>query len=271
MTIRSRNRFTFAFFIISLIIFLLAIMLTSYQILNNIFTAPEVYKRGILENTLLTYNTKCVLLSIFLLMAYVCITTLAILRSFEKTQAPGILFFLLFLLACLFNSFRLLFGLFHISGTYSKLLLKLGNLNIFSLLLAPLSLFGTTTLSTDELRQNTDRNCIILLLVSFFFADFIPLNTGIIMPNFCISYSYVLALRATSCIICIINCIGLYLTNKKNDYSQKMTFGFLMICIGYSIMFYCYNILGLISGPLLLGIGTTIYLNEVHHHYLWLD
>ena len=93
-------------------------------------------------------------------MAYVCITTLAILRSFEKTQATELNFFLLFLLACLCNTFRLLFGLFHISGTFSKLLLKLGNCNIFALLLAPLALFGNTTLSVEDLRQHTD---IILL------------------------------------------------------------------------------------------------------------
>ena len=271
MTIRSRNRLTFAFFIFSLIIFVLAIMLTSYQILNNIFTAPEVYLRGISSNNLLSYNPKCVLLNIFLLMSYVCITSLAILRSFEKTQAPDLTFFLLFLLACLCNTFRLLFGLFHISGTFSKLLLKLGNSNIFALLLAPLALFGNTTLSIEDLRQHTDRNCIIILITSFFFAEFIPLNTGIIMPNFCISYSYVKTLRTASCIICLLSVIGLFITNQKNEYSQKMTFGFIMICIGYSIMFYCYNILGLVTGPLLLGIGTSLYLNEVHNHYLWID
>ena len=50
-----------------------------------------------------------------------------------------------------------------------------------------------------------------------------------------------------------------------------MTFGFLMVYLGYSLLSYSFNIINLVIGTILLGLGTAFYLNEVHKHYLWLD
>ena len=70
---------------------------------------------------------------------------------------------------------------------------------------------------------------------------------------------------------CVVSAISLFYTNRKNEYKQIMTIGFILLCIGYTLLFYCYNIATLVSGMILLGCGTYIYLNEVHKHYLWID
>ncbi len=271
MTIRFRNRLTFIFFIIAFTTLLISVFLTWYQYLTNGINLPEVYNKVNSHNFLFKYNPFAVFIGISLEMIYVCITTMIIYHSFEKTQAPDIVFILIFLAACLFDSTRFIIPVFRLSGTYSKLLLQVGNIHLFARLLAPLALMGNTIMSTDDFKQHTDRNCLIIIIIALFFSEMIPLNTAIILPNYSVSYGYVKAIRLFSFVIIILSTISLFFSNKKNEYKQIMTLGFLMLSIGYSLLFYCYNIANLFAGALLLGFGTSIYLNEVHKHYLWID
>ncbi len=271
MTIRFRNRMTLAFFIISITCLLLNAFFTLFQIFSNGLVLPQVYTKGIPDNFLLTYNPICTYAGIFILLIYICITTMIIYHSFEKTQAPDIVFFLIFLIACLCDTSRVIVPAFQLSGTFSLFLLKIGNLHLFARLLAPLALMGSSILSTEDFRQSTDRNSMILIIISMFFAEIIPLNTAVILPNFCISYGYVKAIRTFSLLIFIVSTISLFNTNRKNEYRQIMTVGFILLCIGYSLIFYCYNIVSLAAGVPILGFGTYIYLNEIHKHYLWID
>ena len=271
MTIRFRNRMTLIFFIIAVSCLILGTGFTLYQFFSHGIRLPDVYTKDLSNSLLLRYNPWCVFAGIFILLAYTCLTTLIIYHSFEKTQAPDIVFFLLFLVACLCDTSRLLVPAFQLSGTFSLFLLKVGNIHLFARLLAPLALMGNTVMSTDDFRQNTDRNCIILIVISLFFAEIIPLNTAVILPNFCISYGYEKAIRGFTLLTCLVSTISLFFTNRKNEYKQTMTLGFLLLCFGYTLIFYCFNILALAAGTILLGIGTYLYLNNVHKHYLWID
>ena len=271
MTIRFRNRMTLAFFIISVSCLMLGTFFTLFQFFSNDLHLPEVYIKNSSDNFLLKYSPLFTFIGIFILLIYICITTIIIYHSFEKTQAPDIVFFLMFLLACLCDTSRVFVPIFQISGTFSLFLLKIGNIHLFARLLAPLALMGNTVMSTEDFRQNTDRNSIILIIISMFFAEIIPLNTAVILPNFCISYGYVKAIKGFSLLVCLVSTISLFNTNRKNEYKQIMTVGFILLCIGYSLIFDSYNLLSLTSGTILLGSGTYLYLNEVHKHYLWID
>ena len=271
MTIRFRNRMTLIFFIIAISCLMLGTFFTLYQFFSGGIVLPEVYSRNLSQKFLLKYHPLCVYAGIFILLIYICISTMIIYHSFEKTQAPDIVFFLIFLFACLCDTSRLLVPAFHLSGSFSLFLLKVGNLHLFARLLAPLALMGTTVLSTEDLKQNTDRNSIIIVIISMFFAEIIPLNTSVILPNFCISYGYEKAIRGFCFLTCTMSAISLFRTNNKNDYRQTMTIGFILLCLGYSLIFYNFNILTLFTGTLLLATGSYLYLNEVHKHYLWID
>jgi len=271
MTIRTRNRLSLILFFIALIVLIGDTGIFVYEVLDQSFRLPEVFMKGVPSSFILTYNPLCVVIALFINLLYVCTVTFVIYRTFEKTQANDITFFLLFLTACLLDNSRLIVPLFRVSGTFSRFLISVGNVNILARLLAPLALFGNTVLSTEDYRQNTDRNCLIIIVTALFFAYFIPLNTSVILPNFSISYGYVHLIRSFSLLISIINITTLFLVNKKNEYKQLMTFGFALLTVGYSIMFYCYNIIGIIAGPLFIGTGTAIYLKETHNKYLWID
>ena len=271
MTIRFRNRVTLIFFFIALAILFISGFLIMYHYFTGGMQLPDVYKKGLSNQLLLRYNPSIVLAGIIFEIIYVCITTMIIYHSFEKTQAPDIAFFLIFLAACLCDSSRFFIPVFRLADSYSTFLLKLGNVHLFARLLAPLGLMGNTILCSDELKQNTDRNCLITIIIALFFSELIPLNTAVILPNYCVSYGYVKAIRLTSFLIIILSAVYLFFDNKKNEYRQIMTLGFIMLSVGYTLLFYCYNILGFAAGLLLLGFGTSFYLNEVHKHYLWLD
>ena len=262
---------TLIFFIISLSCLALGTFFTLYQFFSHNFVLPEIYTKNLSENFLLRYNPIYVFSGIFILMIYICVTTFIIYHSFEKTQAPDIVFFLLFLVACLCDTSRLMVPMFQVSGSFSLFMLRIGNITLFARLLAPLALMGNTVMITDDFRQSTDRNCIILIIVSMFFAELIPLNTAIVLPNFCISYGYEKAIRWFCFLTCLVSTIALFQTNKKNEYKQIMTLGFILLCIGYSLIFYCFNIANLAAGIIFLGGGTYLYLTEVHKHYLWID
>ncbi len=271
MTIRFRNRMSFVFFFISITWLFLGVFFPTYQFFSNGLILPEVYSKGLSEKFLFEYKPLYTFIGIFILMTYVCITIMIIHHNFEKTQAPDIVYFLLFLFACLCDTTRILVPSFRLSGTFTLFLLKIGNIHLFARLLAPLALMGCAALSTEEFRQTTDRNCIILIIIAMFFAEFLPLNTAIILPNFCISYGHVKAIKGFVLTISIVSTIALIAINKKNEYKQIISVGFVILTIGYSQIFYCYNIAGIILGTICLGTGTFIYLNEVHKHYLWID
>lgn len=271
MTIRFRNRLTLAFFVLSITSLFVAVFFTGFQFFSTSLDIPAVYTKGLSQSFLLEYRPWCVFSGIFLMMAYTCVTSLVILHSFEKTQAPDITFFMLFLLACLCDSSRIAVQLLNLTGNYTQLLLKIGNLQLFARLLAPLALMGNIILSTDNLKQSTDQNCIILIIIAIFFADFIPLNTAVILPNFGISYGYGKSIRAFSAVIILMSSLELFISNKRNDYKQTSTIGFIMLSAGYSLIFYCYNIINLSAGAFLLTTGSILYLNDVHKRYLWID
>ncbi len=271
MTIKARNRITFIFSIVTIVFFVLSLSTFLFQIITGRLTCPTVYLKDTSKLLLLAYNSKCVFISIFIQYFYISFTAFMIYRSFEKTQANDMLFFLIFLLACLFDTSRILIPLLQISDSYSEFLIKLGNFALFARLLAPLALFGTTVLSSEELKQNVNYNMLLLIMSALFFSFFIPTNNAIIYPNFCLSYGYTRLIRVLSFFVCLASIITIFITTRKNEYKIKIAIGFTLICIGYSIVFNSYSILSTITGPLILGTGTWLYLSEVHNHYLWID
>ena len=261
MTIRSRNRVNFVFLVFSALILLI----------NCLFFAYHLFTNKITYSSLNLYDFWSVIANIFLINLYVVVISIIIIRTFEKTQATEVLFFLVFLLALLFDTSRLYVPVYALNRNYSETLIHLGNFTLAARLLAPISLFSLTAFSAEEYRQQTERNCLITILIAVFFAIIIPLNTSVIRENLCISYAFARAIRFFSHIICTISVITLFVHNNKNDFSQMNTLGFFMIIIGYNLLFYRHRIIGSIFGTAFLSTGTAFYLSTLHQHYLWTD
>lgn len=272
MTIKTRNRFTLAFLIFSILIFAAELSLASIQFFKGNLKFPEVFFSKPTSNLfLLKYRPECVLIGIFLKNIYVIFSTLFILRAFEKTQSSEIFYFLLFLLACLCDSAKILIPLFHISQTYSTTLLIIGNVLLFSRILFPLSLMSTIILYENEHHQNIERNSLLLLVVATFLAAFIPLNTTIIEPHFIVSYGYEKTIKITTVIIQLANILTLIFRNINRNSKQWTTIGIFILSIGIFCFFGNTCILSLALGFFGTCIGTFIFLRALHKFYLWND
>lgn len=271
MTIKARNRFNLIFTIVAITVSILQALFIFYELYSDIFMIPNVYLPNNSNIFIFSYKPLFVIIGIFVMDFYIIVTSFLINENFEKTQSTEIIFFLLFLTACLCDSMRLLVPLLQVSDTFSRLLMQTAFVPLFARILAPLALLGTTILTEEEARHNVDRNCVFIIITSLFFAKLIPFNTAIILPNLCVSYGYTVALRYSSFFICLASISALFFSNKKNGYYQITTIGLALISIGYSALFYCYNLFHLIVGSISLFIGTYLYLKNLHKQYLWLD
>ncbi|MBR1638254.1 MAG: hypothetical protein IJ688_02590 [Treponema sp.] len=270
MTIRSRNRVNFIFLILSALILLLNIGEFCYHFFTNNITYPLPPDSNS-NFFLFRYSFWSIIASIFMINIYVVVTSYIIFRTFEKTQATEVLFFLVFLTSLLFDTSRLYVPVYGLVGSYSDTLIHIGNLTLAARLLAPISLFALTAFSGESFRQQTEQNCLIAILVSIFFAIFLPLNTTVIRPNLCLSYGFTKAVHIFSIITSIISVITLFIHNNNNDFSQLNTLGFIMLIIGYNTLFSCYNFAAFIVGLGVFASGTALYLTKLHQHYLWID
>lgn len=271
MTIKARNRINIVFSIIAIAVTALQIILMLYQLIFNKLEIPQVYLQKKSSVFLFEYKPIFVIIGVVLLDFYVIAASIFLHNMFEKTQSAEVIFFLMFLAACLCDSTRILVPIFKVANTFSRFLMQLAYVTLFARILAPLSLLGSTVLTDDDARQNVDRNCIFIIITALFFAKLIPFNTAVVYPNFCISYGNTTTLRYSSFFICLASMSALIINNKKNEYGQKTTIGFALLAVGYSAIFYCYNLFNLLFGSLCLIGGTYIYLISLHRQYLWLD
>lgn len=270
MTIRSRTKHTFGLFIISSITFITFLLFLIYQYATNSLIIPEVYfKNPPAENLIFGYNPLVISISVFIELLYVIITTFVIYRSFVKTQSSIVTFFLIFLLAVYSDSIRLLVPLFHISHSFSKSLVFIGNITLFSRILAPMAILVTSILSFDEQTLNLNKYCLAAIFSAMFMAYIIPLNTTNILPNFCVSYGYYKTIHITTIILNLLSVISIFISNLKSETKQYTTIGYLLLCLGYSLLFFGYSLATIVMSFILIGAGTVIYLNSLHQEYLW--
>lgn len=251
MTIKTRNRITFGFFIFSILIVVAELVLLFFKPIQP--------------------HSISVITGVFLQNLYVIVVLMFILRAFEKTQSTEIFFFVLFLFACLCDSLRLIVVLFHTSNTYSTALLIAGNITLFARIMIPLSLMSTIVLNEETHRQNMERISLLILVVGIFLASFIPLNTSIIKPNYLVAFSYEKTIKITTIAIHCANALTLFMQNYNKESNQFTTIGYILLTLGNYMMFNSINYLYLIAGFLLLSGGTALFLRSLHKYYLWND
>lgn len=272
MTIKVRNRINIALFLISTVFLVCNICFLVFQILKNEFSIISLFSDiGSSKSILTEYNIIYPFISIIFLNIYVCTSSYSLYRSFEKTQASNIIYFNLFLTGCLANCFRIFIPSLISHGTFSNLIIILGNIIVYAKLIIPISILYTTIMEDSDKKHNTEQNIFIIILSAIFFAGIIPINSAKINPNLTIDHSLKSILNLYSIVTILLSLISLYLKNLKNQNSQKTTIGLIFISIGLIFIFDSINLLKLILGTLSLSFGTFYYIHELHKEYLWND
>lgn len=270
MTIRIRNLLFKILTIISLILLLATSALLIYSILAKKFYFPTEHNYIHLQNLLLTkFNYYTVIISIFLFLILSVLNFLYINYQFEKTQSTELIYFALFLIGCLTESFRIFIPCLNLWETSNQVVLIISRIIYFGKILIPLSFIFMAVYSSAEYRQDVERNIIILLLLSAICSVVLPINTNKIFPTCLPQPGYKNLIFTIWIIFILITIFSLirndYIANSKT----KMPLGFIFLITGYLILCNTMNIVLLVFGTIFMIYGSLTFLQSLHQKYLW--
>lgn len=258
------------FFVLTLIIFIFDLVLFHFQKFRGLMVIPEVLLYPKASTAFFfCYKPLFSFLAIFFEFFYLCVTSFTILYAFYKTQAGELAYFLLFLVSILLDATRLFIPLLNLAGSYTTALIVVNNIVLTGTILSPLSLLSLVLFSSDDYRQNLEQNCMIIIVASAFIAFSIPINTGVLLPNFASGYAFSKVLRFFIILTVIISVASISMNNYKKELSQLTTVGFLLIGLGALILKHCFSFFQLITGVIIISTGTVLYFKELHNQYLW--
>ena len=274
MTIKTRNTVILFLTFFSLCLLLSAAFLTGIKLFFCNFCLPPTPRisgaHTFLQDFLLT---QCrflpVVLSIFIFIVYVFVSLLSINVEFEKTQSTEIVYFSLFLIACSFESARLLFPLFALWQRASSAAVLSSRIVIFARTLAPLSLLFASVYGSSEYRQYTEQNVLILFIAALSLAMFAPLNTAEILFVCRIKTGYESMFSIMQFIVLAIAVAAHITKSVVSGKQKKLPAAAALISAGYVMVCGASNYLLLAAGSAALILGTFLYLKNLHNKYLW--
>lgn len=271
MTLKNRNRSILVLLGISIATLLFQCFLILNLYINGNFTFENLYDATKTGFFLTTSQNLYVLIGILFEYLLVIVDSYVVYRSFVKTQAPEVPFFILMLFSVLFDTFRLWILTYNLSDTFSPLFIFCGNACLFSSILTPLALLLMTIISFTEQKQNYDKFTAGIFLISLFLASLIPLNTTKTLPNYSVDYSFRSLIIVYSILSYIIALTAHFFNNKIKGYNQLTTIGLAMLFTGIHLLKFSLNLLILLLSLGLLVAGSVLFLKELHNQYLWTD
>lgn len=267
MTLISRNKFLSSFCIISSLILALFILLFAiFYSQGKIFPFPfPIQFSSISLKSFLFGNFSIFpLISIAFLGFYSFSSSLFVRYSFEKTQSPEIIFFFGFLIGCFFELFRLLIPLFNLWNSFSTLVIFIGKITFAGRFISYFCFLFSALFSTEVQNQQIEKNLLVIFLLSCIFSNFIPISTNKIMPSISPAYGFEKLFILIILTLLFITFVTLLFINKK-DYS----FSYIFVTLGYTILIFSCNLFFTFLGIILLSLGTSRYLKNIHNYYLW--
>lgn len=271
MTLKTRNRINLIFTSISFATLLYQSCFLLYFFLHDKLTFSSIYDNTKTGFFLFISQDLYVMIGILFQFLLVIIDSYIVYRTFIKTQAPEVPFFIIFLLGILFDTFRIWIPTFSLSNSYSSMYLFCGNATLFSHILAPLGLLLLAIVPFTELKQNYDKLAAVIILISLFLATLIPLNTTKTLPNFSVDYSFKKLMITYTIISYGATLIAHFFNNKGKAFNQLTTVGLALLMIGLHLLQNSMTLIALVSGIAAVSLGSVFFLKELHNQYLWTD
>lgn len=274
MTLKTRDRIFFIFFILSIlaIIFYLAIFIYSIVTKNIVAPVNEVRPfdffvgKGIFK-----YNFTASIISIGIFLFYVSVVTFVLFSGFEKTQSTEVVYFLPFTFSCFIEGMRLFLPLFGLWKTNSLLVSLIGRCVFAARVMTPLSFLFATLFNDADRRRDVEKNLIIIFIVSIMFGVLIPINTTYFFTTCTVPWSYRGLFNVIRVFFFCLTLTTIIINAVKTSSVElrEYCFGFVILMIGYSLLQVADNYFTLIPAVTLFGVGTTAYLKSIHTIYMW--
>lgn len=269
MITRTRNKILIAITLFSLLALITASVAASIQFYNNSINSPI---QLIPENSISAATDKnllSVFIAVFYFLLYVPSVLFFINMQFEKTQSTEIIYFSLFLTACLFEGVRLVIPLFNLWNDWAGLTAIISRIVLFARILGPISLLCIAVQNLPEHRQNTERNLLILIILSAICAWLMPVNSVDMLPSCRLKYGFEKLLEIFWIIITIVTFASMILNNFNSSIKSLIPLGFILTAFGYKLLCHSVNYLMAGSGIITITAGTFIFLGAIHKLYLW--
>ena len=270
MTIKTRNYFFLALVIVFSVFLLAASAMLGYSVYSGTLTRPDIFPAGRIAGFYAKgYSFIATLSSIFIFALYALLAVIYLYIQFEKTQSTEVIFFALFLIGCFAETVRLCVPFFNLWHELSVFLLFIGRAVLFARTLAPTALLFDAVFSGTEARQHVERNLVILIVLSVMISMLMPLNTAVVLPNFCIKWGSGKAFIAIRALILAAAILSLFINARSLGTKDASPFGFAALAFGYEISCYATSYAAAAAGGILLFGGTAVYLKSLHRKYLW--
>lgn len=267
MTLKSRNRLTFA---IALTFLALSTLIAVQFFLRN--TAPEgkIYDISFSDFSLFRYCSGSVVISIFFLMFYIVAAGFYLYGHFYKTPSTEIVYFLLFLIGTVPETFRLMIPTYIYQNTFTPFLDYIGRALFWGKITSCFSLFLCALLGDSEQRTTIESNCFLLIIFSLLFSNLIPVNTAQVTRVFSVSNSLPTAIYVLETATIILTLLTYIIHARATEDRRYIYLGLfsIVLLIGKHLLsvtgIFAINLLGMT----LLVWGTFQYLRIIHNFYM---
>ena len=274
MTLSLRNRIIRMLTSSSSSIFLAIIALYTVKFFNGTFLDfPQMtrYFNHLPIIKVFAYTKWVVVAAPTFIICYIDICSLLLIKYFEKTHAPEIVYFTTFLIYMLVESTRLFIPALELwKGNYF-LLIMVSKLVFFcrmtgaSIMLCGAALSGTK----NEMQDSSSRFGITALAVIT--ACSIPVDSLKIFSTWTIPPAYYTLFLVIRILFAVTTSVSFLITARKNEvheYKQVAAF-FMLLSAGLITLQEADNPAFFIAGALLLSAGTSGFLRALHNYYLW--
>lgn len=270
MTLKARNNFTLALASVFLAVCAAALAYYLYR-LNFIKNgATPFYRELSLKNlTFFSDNVLTLFFAALCMVLYIPTAAFYLYARFEKTPSNEVAYFVLFLLGCVPEIFKLLVPIEAAPNASPSLLLAAGRALFWGRSLSFVSLFAASLLASTSMNLNAERNIFVILLFSFTIAGAVPVNTTKITNTFNVQLGWPIFLYSLCALAAVLTVISYAIKARENENLDCMRLGVDVVLIeaGFLLLNTSGILAAAIAGAPLLVAGTVRYFANLHKLY----
>lgn len=271
MTLNTRNKLLFIFTIFSGILCIGLLIIYLIHVISNKLITLSFFSLDNIIKLILEPSKTIPLLSTLILLIFVPTISYISLRIFEKTQAPEAIYFDVFILGVFFTSLQILIHIFSLENSLSLLHLTISKTAFAGQIAVLLSFLFSSIFSNDDQIQIAEKNFYIILIISFFLSNFIPLNLANKSENIltALGFSKQFTFLLPISILCTFFSFLFYNPKQGKKKNYAIPIAYLMLITGFFILCFSISFIFMVIGSILFFWGTLIYLRTIHDYYLY--
>jgi len=277
MTLAQRNLYFKTGILLSSLSFLILLVLTGKLLpLLPEYCEMAMYRpEGILQKLaghFFEAVPRAPLVTLFASVLYTLLASISVFFYFEKTQTSEILFFGLFVLSFVFETFRILIPLRGIYEFSPMLLVAGARLLVFGRMFGAFSIFISGIYAAGFDIQKQGRVIIAAVMAILMISFKLPVNGLSWDTSFTMSFAYSSMFRFADNILLVITVVSFLVAAYVRgiaDY-RFIALGSLLVSLGRGLLIGTDTWLTPFPGVILLAAGTWLITTRLHQVYLWL-